>query len=227
MNRGGPSRPPDDRELLGRLARGVEAPDLSASILAEVDRQRPFATGTARRRVAWWRSTPAVVTLALLGAVVVLQRTAPDTLPRSGPPPVVSAVVEAGRDEAQAGAAKFSAAVDHAARDLLRGLAPTPAPVAAVVQPRAAQAGTDLRWDVSAVGLVTPGSGGVMVTAPTPALAHAAPAITPIAAPAAPWVAPPKPLDLAARWCWCGSTPHRLGCGLGERPDQTLPAPRR
>jgi hypothetical protein len=202
--------------VLAELSRGVETPDFSASILSSVERERAFVPRTARRKAAWWRSTPAIVAVAVLGAAAALQRTAPDRLPSDGTPRVVSAVVEAGRDEASHGAAEFVAAVDDAAKGLLRELTPAAAVVRGPADPSA------LRWDVSTAGLAMSGSGG-LGGLPAALAAAPAPGQTFVFSPGRPAPDSEAVSALAARgvWCWCGVGEHLGGCaarGAGPAP---------
>lgn len=92
------------QHVINRLRDPVAAPDLTERVLARVDRRRRFASRRVRRLVRGGRLTAVACLLAVVLGVVVIERIAPGALrlaPRSRP---ISAVVEAGRADAERGA---------------------------------------------------------------------------------------------------------------------------
>lgn len=89
------------RRAINRLREPVAAPDLTERVLARVGRRRGFLSRRVRRLVRGGRLTAVACLLAVVLGVVVIERIAPGALrltPRSRP---ISAVVEAGRADAE------------------------------------------------------------------------------------------------------------------------------
>jgi hypothetical protein len=106
------------QRAIGRLRESVDAPDLTGSIMARVEARRPFLPNRQRRMVSAGRLAAAACVLIAVSGVALTRRWWPgalDLVTRERP---VSAVVDAGRADAESGArnlaATLSAVSEHA-----------------------------------------------------------------------------------------------------------------
>lgn len=101
------------QRMISALREPLEAPDLTASIMAQVARRRGFLPERLRRMVKAGRlAAAACVLLALLG-VAMLHRFAPESVSVVERPAPVSGVVTNSAHEAAAGVQNFTGAVDE------------------------------------------------------------------------------------------------------------------
>jgi hypothetical protein len=99
------------QRMIGALREPVEAPDLTASIMAEVGHRRGFLSQRLRGMVKAGRLAAAACVLMVLLAVAALHRSAPETFSLTASPKPVSGVLTSGASEAAAGVQQIAEAV--------------------------------------------------------------------------------------------------------------------
>lgn len=100
------------QEALDALRAPVDAPDLSASILAEVGRRRGWLPTRLRQYVTFGRVSIAACLLLLLTGAFLVERESPGALTLSEPDAPLANLVETGRSEASVGFRQVSSAIE-------------------------------------------------------------------------------------------------------------------
>lgn len=100
------------QSMLDELRRPTRSRDLSASILAEVGRRRPWLPASMRRFVTGGRLAAAACFLLFVGGAFYAQRIAPDSVRFTTEPAPLTDLVSAGRADAASGMRTLAAAID-------------------------------------------------------------------------------------------------------------------
>lgn len=103
------------QRAVGLLREPIDAPDLTESIMARVERRRRFIHPAQRRTVRHGRLVAAGAVLAVVLGLALTQRYAPQFLELAPRPRPITAVVEAGRAEAEQGARQLASTITSVA----------------------------------------------------------------------------------------------------------------